>query len=184
MNWRTLVLSGALAASLNLSLISPVFADPPPWAGVWRHGDHSDRDWDDDDDRRERRREWRREHRNYDDRGYRGSGNRNYDAKCAQIDDRMRNDRNKINEIAPTGRHKKALQWYKDDMENARRDMANCRNQISYESYDTYEDPYGRYDNGRYDDRSYDPYSGSGDGSFDWKRDWPMLLGGFLNPQQ
>ena len=33
----------------------------------------------------------------------------------------MRYDRAKINEIEPTGRHRKALQWYKDDLQNARR---------------------------------------------------------------
>jgi hypothetical protein len=26
-----------------------------------------------------------------------------------------------VNEIAPTGQHKKALQWYKDDIANAQR---------------------------------------------------------------
>jgi hypothetical protein len=35
--------------------------------------------------------------------------------------DRIRFDRAKINEIEPTGRHRKALQWYKDDLLNAQR---------------------------------------------------------------
>jgi hypothetical protein len=165
-----LVLTGALAAGLSLPLVPAASADPPPWAGVWRnHGDY-----DRDDDYRDRHEDW---HRRND--GYRRSGRGSYDdygARCSPIVERMRTDRDKINEIAPTGRHKKALQWYKEDLENARRDMANCRNQASYEPNDSYDDSYGRYG-------GYDPY-GSSDGSFDFKRDWPLLLGGFLNPQQ
>lgn len=174
MNWRTWMLTGVLAASLNLSLALPAKADPPPWAGVWRHNKHVDRDWD-DDDWEDRHRDWHR--RNDPDRSegrYYGGGYGSFDARCGQIVDRMRTDRNKIREIEPTGRHRKALQWYRDDLENARRDMANCRNQVAYDRYDSY-DSYDRYGG------SYDPYYGGG-GSFDWKRDWPMLLGGFLNP--
>jgi hypothetical protein len=46
---------------------------------------------------------------------------------CSEIGERIAFDRQKIDEIAPTGRHKKALQWYRDDLENARRDSAGCR---------------------------------------------------------
>jgi hypothetical protein len=46
-------------------------------------------------------------------------------AKCQQIADRMRIDRAKIAEIDPQ-RHHKALQWYKDDLRNAERDMQSC----------------------------------------------------------
>lgn len=46
---------------------------------------------------------------------------------CAEIGDRIAVDRQKIDEIAPTGRHKKALQWYRDDLDNARRDAEGCR---------------------------------------------------------
>jgi hypothetical protein len=46
-------------------------------------------------------------------------------AKCQQIADRMRIDRAKIAEIDPQ-KHHKALQWYKDDLRNAERDMQSC----------------------------------------------------------
>ncbi len=209
MNWRTLVLTGALAASLTLSLAPPASADPPPWAGVWRHK-HDDRDWSDEDRERWReRREWRRRHRDeerrYEDyrrndgyygNGYYGGGNgrsRGDNTKdCGAIMDRMRNDQNKINEIGGSGRHKKALQWYRDDLNNAQRDMGRCRSGSIDEPYGNV---YGSYDPRAYDPRSYDPrsydpssydpyYGGSGDGSFDWKRDWPLIVGGMLNGRQ
>jgi hypothetical protein len=46
---------------------------------------------------------------------------------CDAIGDRVAFDRQKIDEIGATGRHKKALQWYRDDLENARRDAEGCR---------------------------------------------------------
>jgi hypothetical protein len=49
------------------------------------------------------------------------------DAMCGHIVDRIRYDRAKIREIEPTGRHRKALQWYYDDLANARRDLDRCR---------------------------------------------------------
>ena len=116
----------------------------------WRHGrdrdhdydrwEHRNRDWRsgrDDDYWRGRR--WQR----YDnDRWY---GNRSYgrygapyyggyrydrrsDSGYNKLTDRMRNDQAKIAEIEPTGRHRKALQWYKDDLRNAQRDMDNYGN--------------------------------------------------------
>jgi hypothetical protein len=108
------------------------------------------------------------------------------DGQCAQVIDRIELDRSKIAEIGPTGRHRKALQWYKDDLRNAHRDLDRCRYGDDTASYDP--DPY--YDTAR----SYDPYNDSGrydpsyddvngDQSFDWKRDWPMLLGIFLPNQ-
>ena len=47
--------------------------------------------------------------------------------ECERIEDRIRNDRAKIAEIDPTGRHQKAEQWYRDDLVNAQRDLARCR---------------------------------------------------------
>jgi hypothetical protein len=46
---------------------------------------------------------------------------------CSEIADRIDYDRAKIDEISPTGRHKKALQWYRDDLRNAERDRERCR---------------------------------------------------------
>ena len=159
MNWRALLLSGVFAAGLTLSLIPRAAADPPPWAGVWRHRNHYDGDHCD-------------RQRNPNDGYYqRGSYGGNY-GQCRQIIDRINFDRSKVNEIAPTGRHRKAMQWYKDDIRNAERDLAKCRYGGNVA---TAYDPY-------YDQRGYDPYYDQR--SFDWKRDWPTLLGGFLHPQQ
>jgi len=119
-------LSFALFLSVSAVSISvkPAFADPPPWApahGYRRHHDHDDDD--DADDRgwwkRHDRDEWKR-HRY--ERNYRGD-----DARCGQILDRMRFNRAKIREIEPTGRHRKAMQWYKDDTVNAEKDLDRCR---------------------------------------------------------
>jgi len=49
------------------------------------------------------------------------------DRRCAQIEDRIDFDHAKIEEIEPTGRHRDALQWYRDDLVDARRDLDRCR---------------------------------------------------------
>jgi len=49
------------------------------------------------------------------------------DHRCDPILQRMDYDRDKISEIEPTGRHRDALQWYRDDFDNARRDLDRCR---------------------------------------------------------
>jgi hypothetical protein len=46
---------------------------------------------------------------------------------CSEIADRIDYDRDKIEEISPTGRHEKALQWYRDDLRNAERERERCR---------------------------------------------------------
>ena len=160
MNWRGALLIGVLATGLSLTLVPRANADPPPWAGKWRHHHdkdkdkwdrahdrwHATHDWDHDrwnrpyDRSRYERDDWWR-YRNNDgdwrrwrDRprydgyrpnygGYRYDG-RN-DGRYGQLMQRMNNDRAKINEIAPTGRHRKALQWYQDDLRNAQRDLDN-----------------------------------------------------------
>lgn len=81
-----------------------VFADPPPWAGKWKH--EHDEDEDDSDHHH---------------------GHHRDDPRCREIVDRIDNDRAKIHEIEPTGRHRKALQWYRDDLHNARNDLDACR---------------------------------------------------------
>ena len=116
-------LSFALFLSIAAVAFSfrPAFADPPPWAGKWKHDKHHHDDDDDDDgwwkhhERDEwKQGRWKREHRGDD-------------ARCGEIMDRMRFNRAKIREIEPTGRHRKALQWYKEDSDNARRDLDRCR---------------------------------------------------------
>ena len=144
MNWRTIMLSGVLAAGLSLSFVPKAAADCDNQAD-YRDGRYA----------------------RYGDQG-----------QCSEILQRIDVDRSKIDEIGPTGRHRKALQWYQDDLRNAERDLDNCR--------------YGRADTYR-TDRSYDPYYRSGsydepdygdaesDRPFDWKRDWPVLLGTVIN---
>ena len=106
MNWRAVFLWGVLATGLSLTFVPRVAADPPPWARGW--GDSRDYDRNDPPYYR----------------GHRGYGN---DPHYSQLVDRIDNDRVKIAEIEPTGRHRKALQWYKDDLRNAERDRQNCR---------------------------------------------------------
>jgi len=114
--WFALVLLGSFAL-LAVSL-RQAFADPPPWAGRGEHNKHYNDD-DDDDDwwKQHERDEWKRHPHKY----------RGEDARCGQILDRMRLDRSKIREIEPTGRHRKALRWYREDLENARHDLYGCR---------------------------------------------------------
>ena len=144
MKWRATLLSVMLAAGLSLGFAQTAAA---------KHY----RDYDDDCDRRG----------DYRDARY-SAGD-----QCGEIYRRIDLDRAKIDEIEPTGRHRKALQWYKDDLRNAARDLDNCR----YGRADTYRtdrsyDPY--YQPGRYEDPSY---GDDGDRPFEWKRDWPVLLG-------
>jgi Spy/CpxP family protein refolding chaperone len=115
--WLSFVLF--LSFSAVAFSFTPTLADPPPWAGKWKHDKHHDDDDDDDWWKRHDHDEWKhgrwkREHRGDD-------------ARCGEILDRMRFNRAKIREIEPTGRHRKALQWYKDDSDNARKDLDRCR---------------------------------------------------------
>jgi hypothetical protein len=159
MRLRTLLLSGVLASGLALTFVPPVAADPPPWAGArghdndhhhWRHrnGDHRD---------------YNRNGYYRNDRGYRGN-----DPQYGKLVDRMNNDRAKIAEIGPTGRHRKALQWYRDDLRNAERDMHNYRDRRTSNDIDSS----GRYYESRYDNGA--------EASFDWSN----MLGTLINPTQ
>ncbi len=177
MNWCGTFLLGVLAAGLSLTFVPRVNADPPPWAGVWRHNKHENWKYDE-------RPEWRNHHRDWDayehrreiySRPYYGGhgGYRGYDPQYGKLMNRMAYDRAKIAQITPTGRHRKALQWYEDDLRNAQRDVYNYRYRgSSYQppAADPYYEPIG----------SYDPYSGDSGRSFDWKNDWPLLVGQFL----
>jgi hypothetical protein len=176
MKWRIKLALGMLAAGLSLTFVSRAAADPPPWAGVWRHNKHVNgerydrphwRNPDRDGDRYGDRREFSgsRDHEGY---------YRSHDPQYGKLMDRMAYDRAKIAEITPTGRHRKALQWYKDDLQNARRDLYNYRYQRSSYQPPAPPDPY--YQSGSY----YDPYSGDTGRSFDWKNDWPLLVGQIL----
>jgi hypothetical protein len=99
---------------------------------------------------------------------YGSSGQRH--GECGEIYDRIDFDRSKIDEIRPTGCHKKALQWYVDDLRNAERDLDRCR----------YGGDTGGYDRYGWDgrDAEYDDF----DRPFGWKHDWPELLGAVLYP--
>jgi hypothetical protein len=182
MNRRAKLVLGMLAAGLSLTFASRAAADPPPWAGVWRHNKHVNGE-------RDHRSYWRGLDRDGDDWSHRREiygrrypdgygGYRWNDPQYRKLMDRIAYDRAKIAEIEPTGRHRKALQWYKDDLQNARRDRYNYR-------YDRYKDasfdrPPPAYDPYYRPMSSYDPYYGYADPSFDWKRDWPLLLGQLL----
>jgi len=163
------ILSGLFLTAVN---VKPASADPPPWAGRWYHPvkhSHHDDDGDDDDD---------------DDggRAYRGGyyGGRYddgyYGGSCGDIASRIDNDRMSINKIVPTGRHRKALRWYQEDLQKAQRDLYVCRQGGGSA---------GGY--WPYSDRGYDPAvdagydSGGETGSF--KDDWPYWLATILSGQ-
>lgn len=126
MNWRRTVLSGVLTAGLMTSLVSPVSTAQADSDADHHHHRHDRRGWyharysghDGDRDR-----EWR-EHR-WGDHDRRVEGDNTRD--CGAIHQRIRYNREQIRIIEPTGRHKKALQWYKDDIQNARNDLRTCR---------------------------------------------------------
>src|SRR5207245_9713719 len=103
-----------------------------PYGGRYPHG-HGDRDWDDRPYRRYPRRDWDDDERygRYGQPYYGGYGGyRGNDPQYSKLIDRMNYDRARIAESEQTGRHRKALQWYKDDLRNARRDMRNYRYQM------------------------------------------------------
>jgi len=126
MNWRAMLLSGALAVGLSLTLASRASADPPRWAGRWSHHHEYRQDGNPHWTRYDASRNYWDRWRANDGRWYRNGWDRSSyyrrnDPNYAKMMDRMQYDRAKIAEIEPTGRHRKALQWYKDDLQNARR---------------------------------------------------------------
>jgi hypothetical protein len=163
------ILSGLFLTAVN---VKPASADPPPWAGRWYHPvkhSHHDDDRDDDDD---------------DDGGkaYRGGyyggryDNGYYGGACGDIVSRIDNDRMSIDKIVPTGRHRKALRWYQEDLQKAQRDLYVCRQGGGSAG------GYGPYSNRGYDPTVYGGYDSGGDtGSF--KDDWPYWLGTILSGQ-
>ena len=119
MSLRTLVLLRVLAIGLTLTFVPRVAADPPPWAGARGHSMHADGDHDDGE----------RNHRVY----------RGNDPRYSKLVDRINNDRAKIAELESTGRHRKALQWYWDDLRNAERDMHEYRDHRTSNDHDSFE---------------------------------------------
>jgi hypothetical protein len=151
----------------------------PKWRNERVYRDHDRRDRRDFGryDRRDRyrhdhdrdRRDYRRPSRDY--------GRSSYDsAKCAEVARRIDRAHYEINKWEGTGRHKGVVSWYKGDLQNAMRDRARyCGGRASggdwRRGYDRY-DRYGRFDSDYdYDDRR----------DFDVGRDWPALLGLFMN---
>jgi hypothetical protein len=155
-NWRAMFLSAALAAGLTLTFVPRATADPPPWASASRNAKHGDADHDRDDRGYWRHRQgdsdrdsrYGRYDRPYGGRDRDGDGNdagrygrygrpynggysgyRGNDPQYSKLINRMNYDRAKIAQNEQTGRHPKALQWYKDDLRNAQRDMSNYRHQ-------------------------------------------------------
>jgi len=118
------ILSGLLLTAVN---VKPASADPPPWAGRWnhpvKHWHHDDDEDDDDDDGDDDG-----GHRAYRD-GYYGGryDNGYYGGACRDIVSRINDDRMSIDKIVPTGRHRKALRWYQEDLQKAQRELVECR---------------------------------------------------------
>jgi hypothetical protein len=107
MRWRLRIAAVAFAASITQGCIEGTDFGPRSIGNTG--GYHGSSAYDDDTQDAE----WeRREHRRY---------------ACSEIADRIDYDRAQIDEISPTGRHQKALQWYRDDLHNAERDRERCR---------------------------------------------------------
>jgi hypothetical protein len=105
---RRSILAGALFAGLTQACAGI------PLAGSDLSSDRYPERYPDYDRAYDDEREWEsREHRRY---------------SCGEIRDRIRFDRDKIDTIDPS-KHHKALQWYKDDLRNAERDMEGCRDE-------------------------------------------------------
>lgn len=114
MSWRRTVPSGVLAAGLTQACLASPF-ESTAWADndhdhPWYHGHRWYRAHSDDHDGHHRR--WWHEHRDYDGR-VQGDNTRD----CRAIRERIRYDHEQARVIEATGRHKKALQWYKDDIQ-------------------------------------------------------------------
>jgi hypothetical protein len=162
MNWHATLLSGILSAALTLTFVPRVAADPPPWAGVWRHNKH------------------------FGDRGDSHGGY--FGAKgyhrSNPIYDRINYDRSLIAQWQNTGRHQKVVRWAREDIAKAQRELAEYRSQRRFNpanyAYDPHSQPPPSYDPYYAAQSGSDPYY---DGGFDWKRDWPVLLGTVVNGQ-
>jgi hypothetical protein len=128
MNRHVKLLSGILAAGLTLMLAPGAAADPPSWAGVWRHNKH------------------------VNGAGDFAAGEYRYD-RCGSVLERIDHDRDLIAQWQHTGRHQKVVQWAHEDIAKARQDLYACRSETrpGY-GYDPYVYPARGYDDG------YDPY--------------------------
>jgi hypothetical protein len=164
MNIRRMLLSGVLVSGLTLTLVPRATAEPSPWSGMWDHSRHTDEDRDRDDRNYSRHRNGDRD---YIRKGssYRHDRSHHSDPRYRELVDRINHDRAKIAEIAPTGRNRKALQWFRDDLRHAERDMRNYRDLRTSNDYDSR-------------DGYYDPSDEDGPPSFDWSG----MLGTLLNP--
>lgn len=110
--FRRLVLAGALVAGLTQGCI-----DIPVSGSGLRQDPYYD----------ERRYPYGQRRYPEDDYGGYPEVEREHDHyPCSKVDERIRYDRQKIATIDPSEHHK-ALQWYKDDLQNALRDKEHCR---------------------------------------------------------
>ena len=117
-------LSFALFLAVIAIASSPKTAVADPQSGMLQFVKHHH---DDDDDDFDQHKGWWKHHDADDWKHYRHGHYRGDDARCGQILDRIAFNRAKVREIAPTGRHRKAMQWYKDDTVNAEKDLDRCR---------------------------------------------------------
>ncbi len=118
MDWRRTFLAGIMAAGLTqatLPLASTASADDDHHHH-WYHDQRYESDRDHDH-------WWQGHHESAYDGHAQGDNTRD----CGAIHQRIHYDRDQAHEIEPTGRHKKALQWYRDDIQNAENDLHTCR---------------------------------------------------------
>jgi len=164
MKRQAMLLSGILAAALTLTIAPYAAADPPPWARAARQDKHC------------------RDQGNLRGSQFGAASYGRYNPLLARI----QYDRSLIAQWQGTGRHEKVVRWAYEDIEKAKRELYENRAPARFEPTHYGYDPYYRQRPPYYGPNSApqygrDPYYG-GDG-FDWKRDWPLLLGTVINGQ-
>jgi hypothetical protein len=180
---RRLALAFAVVAVAGFG-IGPVVGDAEA-DHKWKHRGHTHGPkWRNervyrDHDRYDRRDRYRYDRDRDRDRGRRDYGRSSYDAaKCSEAARRIDRADYEIGKWEGTGRHKGVVSWYKGDLQNALRDRARyCGGRASGGDWRRGPDRYDRY--GRFD--SGYGYDDDRDRDFDVGRDWPALLGLFMN---
>lgn len=149
-----------------------------------RHDDHrGNARWHRDGDGRDRRHYDSRAR--YDHMGRRQTGRdrrnnpeyRANAAKCAEIDERIGKANQYIDRWHGTGRHEKAQEWFHKDLRKAHAERAQYCGGRATRGGGWWRDT--SYDDRNYDDDWYDGRYYGEDQDFDFKRDWPALLGVF-----
>lgn len=166
---KPLLFGAILAASTLLIGAAPALADPPPWSAAYqKHHKHHGKYCKHPSHRYDAGRYDR-----YD--GYRYGGGPD---ACAPVIAKAQKARDGLRRWSGTGRHGDAQRAWREVLARTPQRLRECRLAKRYDRGGYYPGSYGGYDDGYYDDDPY--FGGSYGGSFELKRDWPLLLGPLL----